>query len=403
VGGVQINESTVVQSGDTNGVPVDSYVTSLMVPGQTTIPGGIWTFHCWAYVNNTGGNNTMKFQVSKVTDAGVAEILFPTQVSADISSTSSSAPQEIIIQYAVPDATYSLLTTDRIVITPLMITDQATRTMTFVYQGTSFASHVETSFAVSAPAGATGATGYTGPIGPTGYTGPIGPTGATGYTGPIGPTGYTGPIGATGPTGYTGPLGPTGPTGYTGPIGATGPTGYTGPIGPTGPTGYTGPIGATGYTGYTGPQAITSIVNMAAGAGFDLTLPTTDAQCTGNQTDSFNAGYSSAVGDLVFFGTGGKWLEVDSDAVATCVGLMGIALEAKTDGQAMKVALPGSMVHIDAWNMTVGAVQYAGETLGAIQEAIPTGSDAIIRVVGFALDADTLFFNPSSDQQSTVA
>ena len=106
---------------------------------------------------------------------------------------------------------------------------------------------------------------------------------------------------------------------------------------------------------------------------------------------------------MVFFGTGGKWLEVDADAIATCVGLLGIALEAKTDGQAMKVALPGSLVHIDAWNLTVGAVQYAGKTLGAIQEAIPTGANAIIRVVGFAIDADTLAFFPSSDQQSTVA
>jgi len=142
---------------------------------------------------------------------------------------------------------------------------------------------------------------------------------------------------------------------------------------------------------------------LPAGGGVKLTLPTTNAQCTGNYTDSFNAGYSSAVGDLVFFGTGGKWLEVDADAIATCVGLMGIALEAKNDGEAMKVALPGSFVHIDAWNMTVGAVQYAGETLGAIQEAIPTGADAVIRVVGFGLDADTLAFFPSSDSQTTVA
>ena len=77
-------------------------------------------------------------------------------------------------------------------------------------------------------------------------------------------------------------------------------------------------------------------------------MPTADTYCTGNTTDSFNAGYSSAVGDLVFFGSGGKWLETDSNAVATCKGLMGIALEAKTDGQAMKVALPGSMVRLDA-------------------------------------------------------
>jgi hypothetical protein len=61
-----------------------------------------------------------------------------------------------------------------------------------------------------------------------------------------------------------------------------------------------------------------------------------------------------------------------------------------------------------AWNLgfdtlTAGNTYYAGETLGAIQNTIPTGADAIIRVVGFAVDSDTLYFLPSSDSQSTVA
>jgi hypothetical protein len=131
--------------------------------------------------------------------------------------------------------------------------------------------------------------------------------------------------------------------------------------------------------------------------------PDTDATANGPQTNTFASGYSSAVGDLVFFGSSGKWLEVDSDAVATCNGLLGIALEAKTDTQAMLVALPGSFIRLDSWNWTVGATLYAGETLGAMQEAIPTGADAIIKVVGFAVSADVVYFNPSPDQQSAIA
>ena len=147
----------------------------------------------------------------------------------------------------------------------------------------------------------------------------------------------------------------------------------------------------------------TGTVTLADNCRIDLTLPTADTYCTGPTTDSFASGYSSAVGDLVFFGSGGKWLEVDADAVATCKGLMGIALEAKNDTEAMKVALPGSMIRLDAWNWTVGDTLYAGETLGAMQNTIPTGADAIIKVVAFALSADVIFFNPSPDQQSTVA
>lgn len=153
----------------------------------------------------------------------------------------------------------------------------------------------------------------------------------------------------------------------------------------------------------TASPTFTGTITLADNCRIDLTLPTTDTYVTGNTTDSFASGYSSSVGDLVFFGSSGKWLEVDADAVATCKGLMGIALEAKSDTQAMKVALPGSFVRLDAWNWTVGATLYAGETLGAMQEAIPKGADAIIKVVGFAVSADVIYFNPSPDQQSTIA
>ena len=162
-------------------------------------------------------------------------------------------------------------------------------------------------------------------------------------------------------------------------------------------------IGTIGDKAPSASPSFTGTVTLSDNARVDITLPTADTYCTGNTTDSFAAGYSSAVGDLVFFGSGGKWLEVDADAVATCQGLLGIALEAKTDTQIMKVALPGSMVRLDAWNWTVGATLYAGETLGAMQEAIPTGGDAVVKVVGFALSADVIYFNPSPDQQTVVA
>jgi hypothetical protein len=53
--------------------------------------------------------------------------------------------------------------------------------------------------------------------------------------------------------------------------------------------------------------------------------------------------------------------------------------------------------------LTINGAAYVGETAGSIQTAIPTGADSVIRVVGFGLTADELFFNPSSDHQITVA
>jgi len=149
--------------------------------------------------------------------------------------------------------------------------------------------------------------------------------------------------------------------------------------------------------------SFTGTVTIGDNCRVNLTLPTADTYCTGNVTDSFASGYTASAGDLVFMGSSSKWLEVDADAVATCKGLIGLTLEAKNDTEAMKVALPGSFVRFDAWNWTVGATLYAGETLGSMQETIPTGADAIIKVVGFAVSADVIFFNPSPDQQSTLA
>jgi len=138
-------------------------------------------------------------------------------------------------------------------------------------------------------------------------------------------------------------------------------------------------------------------------SNINLSIPSADHTATGNVTNAIQAGATIAQSELVFLGTGGKWLLVDADAVATCKGMIGIALEAKSDTQAILVALPGSFVRDDTWNWTIGDTLYAGETPGTMQNTIPTGADSIIRVIGFAVNADTIFFMPSSDQQSTVA
>jgi len=136
-------------------------------------------------------------------------------------------------------------------------------------------------------------------------------------------------------------------------------------------------------------------------ASRNITIPTANGS-SGNTTNSFQSGYTASTFDLVFLGSGGKWLEVDADTSSTCQGMIALALESKNDTEAMLVAIAGSFVKNTGWSWTVGATLYAGETLGSIQEAIPTGENAVIRVIGFAVNATTIYFNPSSDQQTTV-
>lgn len=140
-------------------------------------------------------------------------------------------------------------------------------------------------------------------------------------------------------------------------------------------------------------------ISLDAGKKISMAVPTADGTATGPQTNAFVSGYtSSAVGDLVYLDSDGKWQLTDADAEATTTGLLGIALEVKAADAALLVALPGSMVYSTAFiTFTVGAPIYVGETAGAMQLAIPTGTDGTVRVVGFGIHADKLYFMPSSD------
>ena len=140
--------------------------------------------------------------------------------------------------------------------------------------------------------------------------------------------------------------------------------------------------------------------HLAVGKDGALSLdatPNTDHTANGPQTAILASGYSSTIMDLVYLGSSSKWLEADADATGTSINLLGIAMEAKTDTQAMNVALPGSFVRDDSWAWTPGVPLYISTTLGAITATKPTGSGDVVRTVGYAVTADVIFFNPSSD------
>jgi hypothetical protein len=54
-------------------------------------------------------------------------------------------------------------------------------------------------------------------------------------------------------------------------------------------------------------------------------------------------------------------------------------------------------IYNSSWNWTVGATLYLSTTAGAITETQPTGSADIVRVVGYAINADLIYFNPSQE------
>lgn len=121
-------------------------------------------------------------------------------------------------------------------------------------------------------------------------------------------------------------------------------------------------------------------------------------------TRAGTAGTALAFGDLVYLDpTDSRWELVDANSAAgadgDARGVIGICvLAAAGDGSATTILLYGIVRADTAFpTMTVNNPMYISETAGDITGTQPTTADVVIRVVGFGLTADELFFCPSPD------
>lgn len=131
-----------------------------------------------------------------------------------------------------------------------------------------------------------------------------------------------------------------------------------------------------------------------------IAVPTTDGTASGPTTISFNAGYTTGLGDLVYLDSSATWQKTDANSSTTYSGILAIVLQASiTSGNPVWVALAGSFVYMSAAfpTFTIGGTVYMSETAGAVTQTAPTTTDAAIRVVGFAVHADKMYFCPSPD------
>lgn len=127
--------------------------------------------------------------------------------------------------------------------------------------------------------------------------------------------------------------------------------------------------------------------------------PAADDTFEGEMTNDILSGDTIAQWDLVYLdSTSGRWEFADADAAATAGGvLLAMSAEAKTDGQAMNVVMRG-IIRNDAWTWTgAGKPLYVSTTAGALTETAPSATDDVIRVVGYTLSDDAIYFNPSND------
>jgi hypothetical protein len=145
---------------------------------------------------------------------------------------------------------------------------------------------------------------------------------------------------------------------------------------------------------------------LAEGASIDLD-PTLSADGTySGIAITGTAGTTLAFGDLIYLAAAdSRWELVDADSVTTCGAVLTgmCVLAAAADGNATKILLKGNIRADAAFPaLTIGANVYAGLTPGDIVTTAPSATDDVVHVVGKALTADSIYFDPSEDYVTIV-
>ena len=115
-------------------------------------------------------------------------------------------------------------------------------------------------------------------------------------------------------------------------------------------------------------------------------------------TTSGTAGATLAVGDLCYLNADdSRWELVDANLSDGYDKQLGMCILASTDGNATEMLVFGKIRSAAFPAFTVGSPLYISETAGDITHTQPKTADVAIRLVGFALTAEDMLFNPSND------
>lgn len=109
-------------------------------------------------------------------------------------------------------------------------------------------------------------------------------------------------------------------------------------------------------------------------------------------------GESLVPGDLVYMKSDGSAWKADADSITTAP-VIGMAMETGSSGSRI-VLLRGFYRDDSRYNFTIGGSSgtvYLSTTAGVETQTQPSGVDDVIQVIGVAIHADRIYFNPSPD------
>ena len=125
--------------------------------------------------------------------------------------------------------------------------------------------------------------------------------------------------------------------------------------------------------------------------------PTTLLTSNGSygETTTLGAVGAATQFSVYYWTSSSTWAKTFANSAATSKGFIAMARQTNFSGS----MLVRGYVYNSSWNWTVGGVLYlqAAGASGLITQTAPASSGNIVRVVGYAITADLIYFNPSQD------
>lgn len=126
---------------------------------------------------------------------------------------------------------------------------------------------------------------------------------------------------------------------------------------------------------------------------WDDGTPASDETAQGMTIEATVDENTVGVGGCLVLSSDGNWDDADNTASAT-IGQLALAVDSGTG--ANKTLLLWGFLTETSWSWTPGQQLYVAEN-GALTATLPADSGDYVQVVGYALTATTVFFNPSPD------
>lgn len=127
-------------------------------------------------------------------------------------------------------------------------------------------------------------------------------------------------------------------------------------------------------------------------AGTILTTPSSTTQVAGVRM-SLTAGETMSFGEVGYIKSDSKIWKADASVIGTAPAIA-ICADSSIIANASGYYMFSGIARKDIWTWTPGGIIYLSVTGGAMTQTAPTATDEVIQVLGFALSATVIYFNP---------